>query len=164
MCFQFSGRGIHNNTSCIYFSIQYYKSQPIKARKSSLYKKSNNNLIQKALCPKVSYCKSFTEHYSGSTIKHIAHLHRHTGSDLDIWQHSSSYFKSNSLIALRIFPITGLNKTIRPTYQYVLGWVSLACLATAKLYCKGHNGNCVVMMCTRLVNSYWLYIWPNEEH
>lgn len=31
LCFNIGGG--HNNTSCIYISIQYYKSQPIKARK-----------------------------------------------------------------------------------------------------------------------------------
>lgn len=66
LCFKFSRGGIHNdnnNTSCIYiyffFSIQYYKSQPIKARKSSLYKKQQQIHTDDPFHPKSPYCKSF---------------------------------------------------------------------------------------------------------
>lgn len=77
LCFQFRGRGIHNNTSCIYFLYNAKKSQPIKARKSSLYKKQQQTHTE-GPSSKVSYCKSFTLTLSGSTIEHEAHRHRHT--------------------------------------------------------------------------------------
>lgn len=42
-----------------FFSIQYYKSQPIKARKSSLYKKQQQIHTDDPCHPKAPYCKSF---------------------------------------------------------------------------------------------------------
>lgn len=54
--------------------------------------KSNNKFIQTTLViQRRPIAKVFTEHYSGSTIEHEAHLHRHTGSDLDIWQRSTRF-------------------------------------------------------------------------
>lgn len=65
LCFQFSGRwwgfAIHNSISCTgLYTILKKKKKPAYQSLLSLHFIKSNNLIQKALCPKVSYCKSFT--------------------------------------------------------------------------------------------------------
>lgn len=65
LCFQFSRGGFTMRIIIIhlvyiyFFSIQYYKSQPIKACKSSLYKKQQQIHIDDPFHPKAPYCKGF---------------------------------------------------------------------------------------------------------
>lgn len=98
------GFAIHNNNILYIFIYITKKSQPIKACKSSLYKKqqlshtegplSKGFLLQKF---HVTLFREYHRTYSTPT-------QTHTGSDLDICQdsiHFSSCFKSNSILALR---------------------------------------------------------------
>lgn len=77
----------------IYFFSLYNTTKASLSKLVSLhFIKSNNKFIQTTLfIQRRPIAKVFTEHYSGSTIEHEAHLHRHTGSDLDIWQRSKRF-------------------------------------------------------------------------
>lgn len=149
------GGGFHNNTSCIYF-YTILKKASLSKLVSLHFIKSNNKLIQKALCPKVSYCKSFTltlfreyhQTYSTPTQTHI-------GSDLDSI-HFSSYFKKqfNTCIAL--------DTTVKPCFKSdLLIWDIFPCQACTIL--NNQHVSMLEVRCYLHVQPRWSCIQRTQQ-